>query len=137
MPTGCLNVIHGSQGKYPDGRGPIPLHPGGKPAQSCGPFHPTQQDQVPSTVNVYVTESHGGALAAGRDPRVWGQEPGCQWLQVSAYKATSSQAVHNFLTFLLGMGFLECFYFNVSKSFFFSFLKTNWLSVKHISVTLV
>lgn len=65
--AGCLNAIPISQGKYPDGRGPIPTPPGGEPPQSCGPHDPTRQDQVPSTGYAYAMQSCGGSLAAERD----------------------------------------------------------------------
>ena len=67
----CLNAIPISQGKYPDGRGPIPTPPGGEPAQSCGPHDPTQQDQVPSTVNAYAMQCCGGPWLQGGTQGVW------------------------------------------------------------------
>lgn len=68
VPAGCLNVTHISQGRHPDGRGPIPTPPGGKPAQSCGPHDPIQQDQVPGTVTAYAREGRGGLWLQGGTP---------------------------------------------------------------------
>lgn len=61
------------QGGPSDGSWPIPPHPGEQPAESRGPCHSAQQDQVlgrAAWLGVTEEGGGGGALATGREPRV-------------------------------------------------------------------
>lgn len=132
MPPGCPNVIHISQGKYPDGSGPIPTHPGGELAQSCGPHDPTQQDQVPSTVNAYAVQSlwGGGRSGCREGLRDYGSRARLSVAAGECSPGSPSRSQH--FDFLPAVALLV-FSSLMSQSYFFlSFLNTditlaNWI----------
>lgn len=70
LPAGGLNVVYLPQGKSSDGSRPIPPYPGEQPAESRGPCHSIQEDQVPGPATwLCVAEGSREPLAARREPR--------------------------------------------------------------------
>ena len=73
VPTGYFSTVYSPQGGPSDGSWPIPPHPGEQPAESRGPCHSAQQDQVlgrAAWLGVTEEGGGGGALATGRGPRL-------------------------------------------------------------------